>query len=107
MAYQNNGLKYIDELAKYFGRSSKEDLWNPRQNISRRWSKLVFVYWLSWIVQISVPVGIVGGVYRLVTDQAWLWLFVGLFLVIPGAALVALLSATRVCLRIARERKIS
>jgi hypothetical protein len=103
-AIKGNG--FSDELAKDFWVSPKEDPWNSGHCVSRRWWKLLFAYSMSGLVQILLPVGIIVAVYRLITDQAWQWLFVAVGIGAVGGVLGAMLAATRVCLRISRERKL-
>jgi len=101
--FKDGGLS--DRLAKKFWMSVTEDPWDSRQEVYKRWWKLVAVYWIAAIIEIALPVAIVGAVYQSLTNQAWLWVLIGASIPAVGGVLVAMLAATRTCLRISRERR--
>jgi len=72
-----NGKGFDDYLARDFWTPS-EDLWNHRIDVRRRWLKLWFVYVMSGLAQVSLPLFILGAVLLPFTKHGdWRWWLIG------------------------------
>ncbi len=99
-----NGKGFDDYLARDFWTPS-EDLWNHRIDVRRRWLKLWFVYVMSGLAQVSLPLFILGAVLLPFTKHGdWRWWLIGVATSTPFIAAGAILSTTRVYLKLLRER---
>jgi len=105
MAYRDNWLKHLlatvngkgfdVSLARDFWTSS-EDLWDHRTEVPYRWLKLVFVYTMSGLAQVSVPLLLFGPILLPFTKHGdWRWWLFGVAMsaafAIPAATLIATL----------------
>ena len=99
-----NGESFRDSLARDFWRAD-EDLWAGEPVVTWRWFKLLFVYFASGLLQLVVPVAIVGPLIILFTGNAWYWLLVGMLIACAAVVLGAVLGATWSCLDIARGKR--
>lgn len=111
MAYKNNWLRhlfafatgegYSDELARDF---CHEDLWEPSKPVRWRWLKLVWVYSVSVLAQVTLTglvVGVLVSLFKPAPPHVWLF-FIG------GATMLglifAILFATTACIDQRRQK---
>lgn len=62
------GNGYHNTLAQDFW---AEPLFHPATVVRFHWVKLVWVYWMSTLTQVTVPLALVGAAIALFTDRAW------------------------------------
>ena len=103
MSYSHNWVRHLlapltgqggsKELARDFW--SREDLWSPTAPVKRRWLKLVFVYAVSVVTQVSVlGVIVIGLVDVFVKDVPLRWWVISIGVGSLIALAFAVLSAT-------------
>lgn len=95
---------FNDALARDFW-SDDEDLWEVEAEVSWRWAKLYFVYFMSGVVQILLPTLLIGTAYLAFVNGDFGLLVGGAMIAAGFAALGATILATLSCIEVSRSRR--
>jgi hypothetical protein len=100
MAYKDNWLRHLFAFATGEGYSDKlardfwdEDLWGPNKPIRWRWLKLVWVYSVSVLAQVTLPLLVGYTVINLFKAIPFRWWMIGVGGVSAGGLVFAILFA--------------
>jgi hypothetical protein len=114
MSYRDNWLEHL--LAPLTGRglsnalardfwSAREDLWDPRAAIKKRWLKLLWVYSMSVITQVTLPCILIALLVRIFKELPLRWWLIGIGGPSALAIVFAVLVATATCIDINRRAR--
>lgn len=114
MSYRDNWLKHLlapftgsgfsNALARDFW-TSREDLWNPNAGVPKRWLKLVWVYVMSAITQITFPGIVIIGIVSTFKDVPLRWWLISIGGPSAFGIVLAVLIATATCMGINRRAR--
>lgn len=101
MTYRRNWLRHFFASINGEGGSNtlardfwNEDLWEPNRRVNWRWLKLVWVYSMSVLTQLTLP-GLVGfAIISLFKEVPFRWWLIGVGGVSAAALIFAILIAT-------------
>lgn len=113
MSYLDNWLKHLlapftgdgfsNALARDFWTS--EDLWDPNAVVSRRWLKLVWVYVMSALTQITLPGFVIISVVSAFKDVPLRWWLISIGGPSAFGIVLAILIGTATCIGINRRAR--
>lgn len=114
MSYRDNWLKHLlapltgnglsNNLARDFW-SAHEDLWNPRAVVTKRWLKLLWVYLMSVITQVTIPCVLIAMIVSTFKEVPLRWWLIGIGGPSAFAIVLAALVATATCIDINRRAR--
>lgn len=96
-----NGLS--NSLARDFW--TREDLWDPRAAVTKRWLKLLWVYLMSVITQVTIPCAFIAMIVSMFKEVPLRWWLIGIGGPSAFAIVLAVLVATATCIDINRRAR--
>jgi hypothetical protein len=116
MSYSDHWLEHLlapltgsglsNRLARDFW-SAREDLWDPRVAVTKRWLKLLWVYLMSVITQVTIPCVLIAMIVSAFKEVPLRWWLIGIGGPSALAIVFAVLVATATCIDINRRARSS